>query len=33
MIIPSVLIIKRFGHNANKRLADVISQEVAEVED
>lgn len=33
MIEPSVFVIERFGNHADELLADVISQEVTEVED
>ena len=33
MIVPSIGIIKGFGYKTDERLADVISQEVTEVED
>ena len=33
MIISTIIVIELFGNHTNKRLADVISQEVTEVED
>ena len=33
MVVSPVIIVKSLGHYSDKRLADVISQEVAEVED
>jgi hypothetical protein len=33
MVVPPVVVIESFGYQTDERLADVISQEVAEVED
>lgn len=33
MIVSSVIIVESFGYDTDERLADVISQEVTEVED
>ena len=33
MVVPPAVVIEGFGYNTDERLADVISQEVAEVED
>ena len=33
MVVPPVVVIEGFGYNTDERLADVISQEVTEVED
>ena len=33
MVVSTIVIVKSLGHYSDKRLADVISQEVAEVQD
>jgi len=33
MVVSAIIVIKGLGHYSDKGLADVISQEVAEVED
>lgn len=32
MVVSPIIVIERFGNHADERLADVISQEVTEVE-
>lgn len=33
MVVAPIIVIERFGYQTDERLADVISQEVTEVED